>query len=261
MHDLAALTALAADVAREAGALLLDGLLRQRSHVGTKTSGTDMVSEMDDAAEALIVERLLGARPGDAVLGEEGGEQGAGTSGVRWVVDPLDGTTNYLYGQPAWAVSIAAEVDGEVAAAAVADPTLDEIFTATAGGGAFRDGEPIAHSGKDDLATALIGTGFAYLPDVRAEQAAILTSVLPTVRDIRRYGAASLDLCWVACARLDGYYEMNLQPWDIAAGALIAAEAGAVVSGMDGGPPSAASILACAPGISTELMDLLARAR
>ncbi|MCA1843345.1 MAG: inositol monophosphatase [Actinobacteria bacterium] len=256
MNDPAALVKLAEEVAREAGALLLERLRWDRDAVSTKTSLTDMVSEMDRTSEALILERLLAARPDDAIMAEEGGGRD-GTSGVRWVIDPLDGTTNYLYGYPRWGVSIAAEVDGEVAAGVVADPSLGEVFTATAGGGAFRNGEPIAHSGKAEVATALVATGFSYVPERRARQAAVLTRILPSIRDIRRGGAASLDLCWVACGRVDGYYEATLQPWDIAAGALIAAEAGAVVSTFEGGRPQAPSVFAAAPDVAAELLELL----
>ncbi len=260
MEDLADLRDLAVDAAQAAGALLRERLTWRRAAVRTKTSGTDMVSEMDHASEALIVQRLLGARPGDGVLAEEGRDRD-GDSGVRWVVDPLDGTTNYLYGHAAYGVSIAAEVDGEVQVGVVADPSLDEVFTATKGGGAFLNGQPVAHSGKEDLATALVGTGFSYVPENRRRQAEALVHVLPRVRDIRRAGAASLDLCWVACGRLDAYYEVTLQPWDVAAGVLIASEVGAFVSGVDGGPPSAESVLAAAPGIGPDLLSLLRQAR
>ncbi|MFP5316989.1 MAG: inositol monophosphatase family protein [Acidimicrobiia bacterium] len=254
--DPSELAALAEAVAREAGTMLLDGQVGTRSMIATKTSATDMVSEMDHAAEALIIERLLAARPGDGILGEEGGER-RGTSGVRWVVDPLDGTTNYLYGQPAWSVSIAAEVDGTGVAGVVYDPSHGECFTAAAGAGAYLNGEPIAPSGADDLSSALVATGFAYDAGRRARQAHVLTHVLPRVRDIRRYGAASLDLCWVACGRQDGYYEVGLQPWDVAAGAVIAAESGAMVCGVDGGPPGGPSILTAAPGLALTLLGLL----
>ena len=258
-EPLSDLVALAARAARAAGAVLLDGLGRAHQSVGTKTSGTDMVSEMDRAAEALIVGQLLAARPDDAILAEEGSSR-PGTSGVRWVIDPLDGTTNYLYGHPRWAVSIAAEVAGRVEVGVVADPSVDEVFTAWLGGGAWCNGRPIRNSGKDELATALVGTGFAYIPERRAEQAQMVATVIPRVRDIRRSGVASLDLCWVACGRLDGYYEIGLQPWDVAAGALIASEAGAAVSGAHGGPPSGASVLAAAPDLAPLLLELLASA-
>jgi myo-inositol-1(or 4)-monophosphatase len=257
--DLTELVELAEGAARQAGTLLHEALREQHKEISTKTSSTDMVSEMDHAAEKLILDRLLGARPDDAVLAEEGGER-PGTSGVRWVIDPLDGTTNYLYAHPRYSVSIAAEVDGQVVVGVVADPALGEVFTSVKGGGTRLNGEAVVHSGKEDLATALVATGFSYLGDRRAAQAAVLTHLLPAVRDIRRHGVASLDLCWVACGRVDAYYEVGLQPWDVAAGVLIAAEAGAVVSGVDGGPPSGASVLATAPGIAAELLALLGAA-
>ena len=168
-----------------------------------------MVSEMDRASERLIVSSLLAARPGDGIVGEEGSES-AGTSGVRWVIDPLDGTTNYLYDLPGWNVSIAAEDAAGAVAGVVADAVRGEVFTATRGGGAFRDGEPIACSAAADLGTALVGTGFGYDAGRRARQGEVLAGVLPRVRDIRRSGAAALDLCSVACGRLDGYFERGL---------------------------------------------------
>ncbi len=223
-----------------------------------------MVSDADRASEALIVSGILAARPDDAILAEEGAAR-AGTSGVRWVIDPLDGTTNYLYGIPAWVVSIAAEVDGVVEVGVVADPSHGEVFSAVRGeamarSGAWCNGVPISVSGATVLATSLIGTGFAYRSARRAEQALALPRLLPAVRDVRRLGAAALDLCLVACGRLDGYFETGLQPWDMAAGVLIAAMAGAVVCGYDGGPPSTASVVASAPGISAGLLATLAAA-
>jgi myo-inositol-1(or 4)-monophosphatase len=258
-HELPALAELAEEVARAAAELLRDGMEKRLDNVATKTSTTDMVSEMDRVSEALIVERLLAARPDDSVLAEEGSEQ-TGSSPVRWVVDPLDGTTNYLYAHPRWSVSIAAQVEGETVAAAVADPPFDEVFTAFKGGGAFLDGETIFPTDLTDVSESLVATGFSYSPDRRARQGAVVSQVLPAVRDIRRHGVASLDLCWVACGRVDAYYEMDLRPWDVAAGSLIAAEAGAMVSDLDGRPPSADSIVAAAPGIAAALLRLLADA-
>jgi myo-inositol-1(or 4)-monophosphatase len=254
-----ALLDLAERVARRAGELLLAGSAELRTDVSTKSSGTDMVSEMDRASEALVVEAILAERPDDAILGEEGASR-AGTSGVRWVIDPLDGTTNYLYRHPTWAVSVAAEVDGRVEAGAVAAPALGETFTAARGKGAWLNGAPITVSGADDLASALVGTGFGYLASRRALQAAVLPRLLPAVRDIRRGGVASLDLCWVACGRLDAYYEYGGQPWDVAAGLLVATEAGAAAFGLDGGPPAPESVMVATPGVSGPLMDLLLRA-
>jgi myo-inositol-1(or 4)-monophosphatase len=254
--DLAALRALAERVARDAGALLLEGAGRVRAEVSTKTTGTDMVTEMDRASEALITAGLLGARPHDGILGEEGANVD-GTSGVRWVVDPLDGTTNYLYGFPGFNVSIAAEVTGEAAVGVVYDVVRDELFSAVRGAGATRDGAPIRPSGLMDLPHALLGTGFSYEPARRRRQAEVLVEVLPHVRDIRRQGAAALDLCSVACGRLDAYYERGLAAWDLAAGGLIATEAGALVTDLDGGPPVAGAVVAATPGIAGALLALL----
>ncbi|HET6951064.1 MAG TPA: inositol monophosphatase family protein [Acidimicrobiales bacterium] len=254
--DPAALVALATEVAARAVALLRDGLGRARTAVRTKSTATDMVSEMDHASERLIVSALLDARPGDGIVAEEGSDV-VGTSGVRWVVDPLDGTTNYLYDLPGWNVSIAAEDAGGVLAGVVADGVHREVFTATRGGGAFRDGAPIMCTGATDLARALVGTGFGYDAARRRAQGEVLAGVLPRVRDIRRSGAAAIDLCWVASGRLDGYFERGLAWWDLAAGGLIATEAGAVVSSLDGGPMVAGSVLAAAPGLAVPLRDLL----
>ncbi len=259
MVDPGELVDLAEAAAREAGALLMAGIDQIRTDVQTKSTSTDMVSEMDRAAEACIVGRLLGSRPTDGMVGEEGTDR-AGTSGVRWIVDPLDGTTNYLYGLAGFAVSIAAEVDGVVVAGVVLDVVAGELFCATLGGGATRDGHPISASRATTLATSLIGTGFSYDADRRARQAALLVHVLPQIRDIRRFGAAAVDLCAVACGRLDGYYEAGLAAWDLAAGALIAAEAGAVVTDFDGNAAVPGAVVAAAPGIAGSLLDLLVSA-
>jgi myo-inositol-1(or 4)-monophosphatase len=179
---------------------------------------------------------------------------------VRWLVDPVDGTTNYLYGHAGFAVSIAAEVDGSRAVGVVHDPLHGEVFAARAGGGATRNGQPISCSDKADLQTALVATGFAYDPARRGAQAAVLERVIPHVRDIRRMGAASVDLCSVACGRVDAYYERGLGPWDLAAGAVIATEAGARVGNLDGVDDIGDLILAAAPGVFDPLAELLAAA-
>ena len=254
--DSAALLDLARRVAHQAGELLLDGLGGARIDVSTKSSGTDMVSEMDRGSEALIVAGILAERPDDAILGEESGTRD-GTSGVRWVIDPLDGTTNYLYRHPVWAVSVGVEVDGRVEAGVVAAPGLGEVFTARRGVGAWLNGAPVGVSACQDLPDALVGTGFGYLASRRALQAAVLPRLLPQVRDIRRYGVASLDLCWVACGRLDAYFEYGGQPWDVAAGLLIATEAGAAAFGLDGGPPVHDSVMVATPAVSGPLLALL----
>jgi myo-inositol-1(or 4)-monophosphatase len=250
---------LALELAGRAGALLLESRPHRSAGAGTKTSGTDIVTDADRASESLIVEGILAARPDDGILAEEGSTR-PGTSGVRWVIDPLDGTTNYLYGFPVWVVSVAVEVDGVTQAGVVADPSHGETFSAVRGAGAWRNGERVRVSGATDLAVSLVGTGFAYRPARRAEQALALPVVLPAVRDIRRAGAAALDLCWVACGRLDGYFETGLKQWDMAAGLLVASEAGAVTCGFDGGPASGASAVAATPGIARELLGLLAAA-
>ncbi|HEX6420708.1 MAG TPA: inositol monophosphatase family protein [Acidimicrobiales bacterium] len=254
--DPRALADLARDVAGDAVRLLLDGLSRTRTTVETKSSATDMVSEMDRAAEHLIVSALLEERPDDGIVAEEGSAR-AGTSGLRWIVDPLDGTTNYLYGHPGWAVSIAVEDAAGMLAGVVADGAHGEVFTAVRGDGARRDGRPIAASACRDLSRALVGTGFGYDPERRRAQGLVVAGLLPRVRDIRRMGAASVDLCSVACGRLDAYYERGLAPWDLAAGGLVAAEAGAVVTAIDGGPVEPGSVLAATPGIATPVRDLL----
>jgi len=221
--------------------------------VDTKSSPTDMVSEADRAAEAAIVEMLIAERPDDALLSEEGAG-GAGTSGRRWVVDPLDGTTNYLYRFPSWAVSVALEDDEGALAGVVHDPLTGETFRAERGGGAQLDGEPIHVNDLDRLDRALVGTGFGYDPDVRKGQAEVLLAAIPHVRDIRRAGAAALDLCSVAAGRLDGYYERGLNHWDWAAGALIVREAGGEVLPLEGGRPGMA---AAGPRLVHALADLV----
>ncbi len=257
--DLATLRTLAERVARESGELLREGMSRVRASVDTKSTGTDMVTEMDRASEALISDRLLSARPLDGILGEEGADE-PGTSGVRWVVDPLDGTTNYVYGFPGFNVSIAAEIAGTSMVGVVYDVVRDELFSAIRGGGATRNGQAIRPSVTTQIGLALVGTGFSYDPERRRRQAEVLVTVLPRVRDIRRQGAAALDLCSVACGRLDAYYERGLAPWDLAAGGLIATEAGAVVSDLVGGAPAAGAVLAASPGVADALLALLATA-
>jgi myo-inositol-1(or 4)-monophosphatase len=257
--DAGELLALSVDLADRAGRLLVDGLSRARASVDTKSTGTDMVTEMDRASERLVVDGLVAARPDDGILGEEGTDR-AGTSGVRWVVDPLDGTTNYLYGHAGFAVSIGAQLDGTTVVGVVHDPLHGDVFTATLGGGAFRNGVPIHVSEETELGRALVATGFGYRPERRALQAAALARIIPDLRDIRRMGAASVDLCSVACGRTDAYYERGLQPWDHVAGALIAREAGALVGHLDGGPEDDDFVLAAPPALYGPLRDLLREA-
>jgi len=253
------LLAVAEAAARQAGELLVGALGRNDLVMEHKTSPTDVVTDVDRAAEAMIVGALRASRPHDAIVGEEGANQ-PGTSGVRWVIDPIDGTANFVFGHPGFAVSIAAELNGTTVVGVVNDPLLDEVFTATAGGGARRNGTPISTGSRTELPQALVSTGFSYDPERRRRQAAVLGIVLPAVRDIRRMGAASTDLCSVACGRVDAYYERGLKPWDYAAGALVAHEAGARVGDLDGGPPSGDFTLAAAPALWDELAVLLDRA-
>ncbi len=254
--DLDALVSLAREVAAEAGRVLLHDRPRDL-RVGTKSTPTDVVTEMDTRAERLLVERIGAARPDDGFLGEEGADR-PGTSGVRWVLDPLDGTVNYLYQLPVWAVSVAAEVAGVVVVGVVEVPVLAETFVAVRGAGATRNGQPVHPSGCDRLEQALVATGFGYDSARRAHQAEVVAQVLPRVRDIRRYGAASVDLCSVACGRVDGYFERGLAPWDLAAGSLVATEAGALVAGLHGAPASGELVVAGGPGVFGPLHDLIA---
>lgn len=250
------LLALAIDLAERASEVLLDGLLRTDLHVETKSSATDMVTEVDRAAEALIVGTLREQRPDDGVLGEEGASI-EGTSGVRWIIDPIDGTTNYLYGLPGYGVSIAAEVDGRVEVGVVAVPSHRDTFTAVRGHGAFRNGNPVTASTEDDLSRALVATGFSYDPARRARQADVLARLIGEVRDVRRVGAASVDLCSVGCGRVDAFFERGLQPWDHAAGALVAVEGGATVATLDGAAPCEAFVLAAPEALWEPLADRL----
>lgn len=227
--------------------------------VSSKSGATDLVTGLDRWAEQHIVERLLGARPDDGVIGEEGASVD-GTSGVQWCIDPIDGTVNFVHGLPGFCVSIAAQVEGRSIAAVVASPLHHDVFTATLGGGARRNDRPIRCADPDGLALSVIGTGFGYDPDRRRRQADVLARVIGDIADIRRGGAAALDLCTVGCGRLDGYWEAGLNAWDHAGGALVATEAGARVAGLDGAPPSEAVILAAPPSIWDELRDLLVAA-
>ena len=258
-----ALLRLAVDVARDAADLVARGRSSAAEHVDVKSSPVDVVTAVDKASEELIVGRLLAARPDDGLLGEEGASR-TGTSGVRWVVDPIDGTVNFLYGVPAYAVSIAAEVDGEVLAGVVLNVATGELFTAISGGGGWLSTpafpEPVALSGSRpaSLEQTLVATGFGYRAEQRRAQGAVVAQLLPHVRDIRRFGSAALDLCAAAAGRVDAYYELNLNPWDHAAGALVAREAGLVVTGLSGRPFAEPMAIAVAESVAGPFLDLLA---
>lgn len=240
--------------------------LTQHGSVGmvaeTKTSDVDPVTAVDKGCEARIVKRLSQLRPDDGIVGEEGASKSTRT-GVEWVIDPIDGTVNFIYGVPAYAVSVGVSVHGELVAGAVADVARSAVYRAALGEGAemLIDDRvhPLRASKADTLATALLATGFSYSAQWRGDQAQILTSVLPRVRDIRRIGSAALDLCRVAEGSVDAYYEHGTHPWDYAAGAVIATEAGAVVShpGLVDRGGNGALVTACAPGLADQFLALL----
>ena len=248
--------ALAEQIAREAGAQLR-AAFETDLRIATKSSPTDLVSEADVAAETLIRERLLAARPDDGMLGEEGSDT-PGTSGLRWIVDPLDGTTNFLFGIPQWGVSIAVEDEQGMLAGVVYDPMRDELWAAARGEAATLDGGPLGgREHAQDLATALVSTGYGYEADVRAAQAEITGRLLPRVRDIRRMGSAAIDLAWTAAGRYDAYYERGIKTWDFAAGALICEAAGLEVRHLNPAPPMDAGILVAPPRLVDELASLV----
>ena len=259
------LLAIARDLAVEAGALAVRRRREGVSVAATKSSPVDVVTETDREVEAFIRARLAELRPGDGFFGEES-DAAESRSGLTWVVDPIDGTVNFLYDIPAWAVSIGV-VEGApdpatwtAIAGCVVNPVLGEVFTAVRGQGAFLGDERIQVSGATDLALSLVGTGFAYSAETRRIQAAVVTDLIGQTRDVRRIGSAALDLCSVAAGRLDAYYERGLSPWDHAAGALIAAEAGARVSGLAGAPATRDFMLATTPEIAEALEAALVAA-
>ncbi|MCW5890146.1 MAG: inositol monophosphatase [bacterium] len=248
---------LAVRLATEAAAVHRAGLGRVL-HVETKASPTDHVSEVDREAERVVVAGIAAARPDDGILGEEGTAR-PGTTGVRWIIDPLDGTTNYLYGFPAFSVSIGVEVDGQLAVGVVHDSARDRCYAGVRGGLATCDGRPIRVRRCADLGMALVGTGFQYRPAVRARQAATVAAVLPAVRDVRRGGSAALDLCWVAAGHLDAFYEAALAEWDVAAGMVIAAAAGAEVVRLEVADGPSPLVVAAHPDLMPALTALLRR--
>jgi myo-inositol-1(or 4)-monophosphatase len=258
---------LAVSAARAAGRFIVEERPRGLGVAQTKSSINDIVTVMDQQSEALLRRHLLGSRPDDAILGEEGGATHGG-SGITWVIDPIDGTVNYLYEIPAYCVSVAAVIGDagtagqwQPVAGAICNPLTAEIFHARAGGGAFvlmaDDDTGIRVNSVDVLLQSLVATGFGYLPEVRTRQGEVLGAILPEIRDIRRAGSAALDLCAVASGRVDAYYESGLNPWDLAAGWIIATEAGAMVTGLNDMAPGEAAVVAAGPGIHASLLSRL----
>jgi myo-inositol-1(or 4)-monophosphatase len=264
MTDDQSLLELARSTGQEAAALIRD--LRPEGRVdvsATKSSPTDAVTDVDTAAERHIRDRIGAARPDDGFVGEEGGRQ-SGSSGVNWVIDPIDGTVNFVYGVPAYAVSIGIEVGGVVRAGVVVDVPLRTEYSALLGHGAWRrdhaEGPPsrLRSATSSDLSQALVSTGFGYDSAQRARQAAAVGVLITRIRDVRRIGSAALDLCSLASGRIDAYVEEGLQPWDRAAGVLIAREAGALVSGLESDEPDERLVVAATPGLFDAFRTLVA---
>lgn len=245
------LVLLAEEVARAAGAILMQ---RPDSFTFTeKSSAVDFATQMDQQAESLIVKNLLAARPDDGIIAEEGAAQPS-KSGVTWVIDPLDGTVNYLYGLPGWNISIAAKDKDGVIAGVVFAPTTNSFWKATKGGGAYFNNNSIKCNDPVNLNLALIATGFSYDLELRKEQGARMQRLIPQIRDLRRNGAAAVDLCYVAMGAVDGYFESSLKEWDFAAGGLIATEAGALISGRSGGAPDGDMVVCAGPSLHAQLL-------
>jgi myo-inositol-1(or 4)-monophosphatase len=254
--DYVALMNVAARIARNAGDLVFVGRRNGAGNVQTKSSATDMVTQWDTASEHLILKQLGQLRPHDSIVGEEG-TQIKGSSPFTWFVDPIDGTTNFLYNLSGYAVSIAACLGTDPVAAAVFLPATRELFVAAKGHGAWLGSTPLHVSQCESLESALVATGFSYSSTRRETQGQRVARLLPDVRDIRRCGAAAADLCFVACGRIDAYFEEGLQPWDLAAGQLIASEAGAVVSNFSGGPIVPSEVVVTTPRIHSSLLSSL----
>jgi myo-inositol-1(or 4)-monophosphatase len=258
MSALGELVDLALEVGANAAAQLLEGFGTTIAKTSTKSSPTDLVTDRDEASQRTIIDGLLAARPHDGIVAEEDTDVNIeGTSGVRWIVDPLDGTTNYAAGLPNWSVSIAAEADGEIVVGVVIAPELRRSYAAVRGGGARRDGALLSGSTCDNLADALVGTGFSYQEHERALQAATLTQILPRVKDIRRSGSAALDLCWTAEGAMDAYYERGPKYWDWAAGGLIAHEAGMRFGGLIRTPPHHDTVISASPALFDAVREIL----
>ena len=246
------LLALAEGIAQRAGELLSDR--PENFDINQKSSARDFATHMDHASEKLIVSAILAARPDDGIIGEEGANRES-KSGITWVIDPIDGTVNYFYNLPGWNISIAAKDAEGVLIGVVYAPTLNSLWRASRGGGAFLNDRPIHVSTADALEDSLIATGFSYDLAERVRQGEQIASLIPRVRDIRRNGAAAVDLCHVASGAVDGYFETGLKEWDLAAGGLIAREAGALVTGRKGAPAGEAMVIAAGAALHALLLE------
>jgi myo-inositol-1(or 4)-monophosphatase len=254
--DETAMLAVAEEAARAAAGELRARFGQRQGGVHAKSGPTDLVSDADLAAESAIRDVLKQRRSSDAILGEEGGATGTGA--IRWLVDPLDGTINFLFGIPAFAVSVACEDASGTLAGVVLDPIREELFAATRSGSPTLNGVPIQRAERvARLDLSLVATGFAYHASVRERQAAVVAQVLPRVRDIRRVGSAALDLCWCACGRYDAFYERAVKPWDTAAGMLIASQAGLEVRELSAAGEDPAGVIAAPAELIDELLALV----
>ncbi len=247
---------LAERAARAAGELLLQRFTGPAEGVSSKSTPTDLVSDADRASEELLVGVISGSRPDDGFVTEES-EGKPSSSGITWVLDPLDATVNFLFSIPWWCVSVAAEDERGAVVGAIYNPNIEEMFTAVRGGGARLNGSRIKVSDRDEIGKALVGTGFSYDPGAREEQAEIVARVVPTARDIRRAGSAALDLAHLACGRLDGFYEAPIEHWDRAAGLLLVTEAGGVITELPGPRGLTDGVIASGPKLHDELVELV----
>lgn len=248
---------IAESLAREAGDMALSGRKSGPLSATTKSSPIDMVTKFDKASEAMITEGLARVRPDDSIIGEEGADK-QGTSGITWHIDPIDGTTNFYFDLPMWAVSIGAVDEHGPLAGAVYVPALGEMFSGARTEGATLNGTPISVRDNNDVSDALVCTGYSYRISEREVHAKRVADIVMKVRDIRRFGAAAVDLCFVACGRLDVYFEEHLNSWDLIAGQVIATEAGAVFSDYVGDPVTPAQVLASTPGVHADFIHLIA---
>jgi len=252
------LLVVAEDLARAAGDMALRGRKSGDVAATTKSSPTDMVTQYDKASEELITSGLTARRPHDGIIGEEGASV-SGSSGITWHIDPIDGTSNFYFDIPMWAVSIGAVDDSGPLVGVVYAPALGEIYTAIRGEGAFLNGSPIHVRNNSELSDALVCTGFSYRVHERTQHAQRVAQMVTHIRDIRRFGAAAIDLCFVACGRYDAYFEEHLHSWDLVAGQVIATEAGAIVTNYAGESVTPAQVLAAQPGIQQQLIQLIAQ--